>query len=100
MQHKQHTTLVIHASHDTFDFTRTHDRYAAFVLVSHSPTDQVLFDEASQLPTIEALSCLCRARACVIVGDDQQLPPRDSSQTGTTTQSRPHWHDFITYSYS
>ena len=46
------------------------------------PFDVVLFDEASQLPTIEALSCLRRARACVIVGDDQQLPPRDSSQTG------------------
>jgi hypothetical protein len=39
--------------------------------------DVVLFDEASQLPTLEALGCLGRARQCIIVGDDQQLPPRD-----------------------
>ena len=39
--------------------------------------DVVLFDEASQLPTYEALGCLGRARQCIVVGDDQQLPPRD-----------------------
>ena len=39
--------------------------------------DVVLFDEASQLPTFEALGCLGRARQCIVVGDDQQLPPRD-----------------------
>ena len=39
--------------------------------------DVVLFDEASQLPTYEALGCLGRAAQCIIVGDDQQLPPRD-----------------------
>ena len=39
--------------------------------------DVVLFDEASQLPTHEALGCLGRASQCIIVGDDQQLPPRD-----------------------
>jgi hypothetical protein len=39
--------------------------------------DVVLFDEASQLPTYEALGCLGRASQCIIVGDDQQLPPRD-----------------------
>ena len=39
--------------------------------------DVVLFDEASQLPTYEALGSLGRASQCIIIGDDQQLPPRD-----------------------
>jgi len=46
------------------------------------PFDVVLFDEASQLPTLEALPCVGRALQCVVVGDDKQLPPRDPSVTG------------------
>ena len=37
--------------------------------------DLVVFDEASQLPTAEALGALARARAAVVVGDSRQLPP-------------------------
>ena len=46
------------------------------------PFDVVLFDEASQLPTLEALPMLGRAKQCVVVGDDKQLPPRDPNTTG------------------
>lgn len=37
--------------------------------------DLVIFDEASQLPTSEAIGALARAKAAVIVGDPKQLPP-------------------------
>lgn len=37
--------------------------------------DIVIFDEASQLPTCEAVSALARAKQSVIVGDPKQMPP-------------------------
>lgn len=37
--------------------------------------DILIFDEASQLPTCEAVSALARAKQCVIVGDPKQMPP-------------------------
>ncbi|WGM37497.1 AAA domain-containing protein [Caulobacter sp. NIBR1757] len=37
--------------------------------------DVVIFDEASQIPTEEAVPALSRARQVVIVGDEMQLPP-------------------------
>lgn len=37
--------------------------------------DLLIFDEASQLPTCEAVPALARAKSAVIVGDPNQLPP-------------------------
>ncbi|MBQ9729906.1 MAG: hypothetical protein IJV80_03740, partial [Clostridia bacterium] len=37
--------------------------------------DLVIFDEASQMPTAEAIGSLARAKSAVIVGDPKQLPP-------------------------
>ncbi|MBP5242967.1 MAG: DUF4011 domain-containing protein, partial [Clostridia bacterium] len=37
--------------------------------------DMVIFDEASQLPTSEAIGALARAKSAVVVGDPKQLPP-------------------------
>ena len=37
--------------------------------------DLVIFDEASQMPTAEAIGSLARAKAAVVVGDPKQLPP-------------------------
>jgi len=37
--------------------------------------DMVIFDEASQLPTCEAVPSLARAKSAVIVGDPKQMPP-------------------------
>ena len=37
--------------------------------------DVVIFDEASQIPTEEAVPALSRARQIVVVGDEMQLPP-------------------------
>ena len=40
-----------------------------------APFDVVVFDEASQLPTAQALGAVGRAGQCIVAGDDRQLPP-------------------------
>ena len=37
--------------------------------------DMVIFDEASQIPTAEAICSIARGKAAIIVGDPKQLPP-------------------------
>jgi superfamily I DNA and/or RNA helicase len=37
--------------------------------------DILIFDEASQLPTCEAVSAIARSKQCIIVGDPKQMPP-------------------------
>lgn len=37
--------------------------------------DMVIFDEASQMPTCEAVPSLARAKSAIIVGDPKQMPP-------------------------
>ncbi len=48
---------------------------AQYFDVSKQHFDIVIFDEASQLPTCEAVSALARAKQSVIVGDPKQMPP-------------------------
>ncbi|WP_088549167.1 DUF3320 domain-containing protein [Paenibacillus aquistagni] len=40
-----------------------------------SPFDIVIFDEASQVPTAQAVGALARGSQSIIVGDPKQLPP-------------------------
>jgi DNA polymerase III delta prime subunit len=42
--------------------------------------DLVIFDEASQIATEDAIGAISRGRQAVIVGDDKQLPPTSSFQ--------------------
>jgi len=37
--------------------------------------DLVIFDEASQMPTSEAVGAIARGKALVVVGDSKQMPP-------------------------
>ncbi len=37
--------------------------------------DLVVFDEASQMPTCEAIAAISRGKSAIIVGDEHQLPP-------------------------
>lgn len=48
---------------------------AQYFNVSTEHFDLVIFDEASQLPTAEAISALARAKQAIIVGDPKQMPP-------------------------
>jgi len=48
---------------------------AQYIDPSFPKFDLVIFDEASQLPTSEAVGTIARAENAVIVGDPKQLPP-------------------------
>ena len=49
---------------------------AQFIAPSMDPLfDLVIFDEASQLPTSEAVGVLARGKNAIIVGDPNQMPP-------------------------
>lgn len=48
---------------------------AQYFEVNPNQFDLLIFDEASQLPTCEAVSSLARSKQAVIVGDPKQMPP-------------------------
>ena len=48
---------------------------AQYLDVDAPKFDLVVFDEASQMPTSEAIGALARAKAAVVVGDPKQMPP-------------------------
>jgi very-short-patch-repair endonuclease len=45
--------------------------------------DVVIFDEASQICTEDAIGAIFRAEQCIIVGDKEQLPPTNFFNTST-----------------
>ena len=44
--------------------------------------DLVIFDEASQMTTAEAVGAIARAKSAIVVGDPRQLPPTAFFRTG------------------
>jgi very-short-patch-repair endonuclease len=48
---------------------------AQYLDPSQPPFDVVVFDEASQVPTHEAIGAIARGKHVVVVGDSKQLPP-------------------------
>ncbi|WP_310620560.1 DUF4011 domain-containing protein [Flexibacterium corallicola] len=46
-----------------------------YLPVDHAQFDVVIFDEASQITTWDAVGAIARARQTIIVGDPKQLPP-------------------------
>lgn len=51
--------------------------------------DLVVFDEASQIPTAEAIGALGRGKEAVIVGDPKQLPPTSFFMTQNNDSEEP-----------
>jgi len=51
------------------------DSVATLIPVGSVTFDLVIFDEASQIPTPNAIGALGRGRASVVVGDTEQMPP-------------------------
>jgi len=49
--------------------------------------DTVIFDEASQIRTEDAICALSRAKQAIVAGDSKQLPPTDFFNTSTPAQS-------------
>jgi superfamily I DNA and/or RNA helicase len=48
---------------------------AQYLPADGKPFDLVVFDEASQICTHEAIGAIARGRQVVIVGDSRQMPP-------------------------
>ena len=48
---------------------------AQFLDLGSEKFDLVIFDEASQMPTSEAVGAIARGRSLIVVGDSKQMPP-------------------------
>jgi len=48
---------------------------AQYINLSQKPFDLVIFDEASQMPTSEAVGAIARGTSLIVVGDPKQMPP-------------------------
>ncbi|MCR5078149.1 MAG: DUF4011 domain-containing protein, partial [Prevotella sp.] len=48
---------------------------AQFLDLSQEKFDLVVFDEASQMPTSEAVGAIARGKSVIVVGDPRQMPP-------------------------
>lgn len=48
---------------------------ARFVALGQEEFDIVIFDEASQMPTSEAVGAIARGKSLIVVGDPKQMPP-------------------------
>ncbi|MCR5179736.1 MAG: hypothetical protein K6C30_00745 [Bacteroidaceae bacterium] len=48
---------------------------AQFIDLNQPLFDLVIFDEASQMPTAEAVGAIGRGKALIVVGDNKQMPP-------------------------
>ena len=56
---------------------------AQYIDLDQDKFDIVVFDEASQMPTSEAIGAIARGKALIVVGDPKQMPP---TSFFTTTQ--------------
>jgi len=59
---------------------------AQFLPIDGQLIDVVVFDEASQIPTSEAVGAIARGRSVIIVGDPKQMPPTDFFSAGVTDE--------------
>lgn len=48
---------------------------AQYIDLNSDKFDLVIFDEASQMPTSEAVGAIARGKALIVVGDPKQMPP-------------------------
>lgn len=55
--------------------------------------DIVIFDEASQIPTCEAVPSLARAKSAIIVGDPKQMPPTSFFMGSGSDDDHPETED-------
>lgn len=61
---------------------------AQFLDLDQPPFDLVIFDEASQMPTSEAVGAIARGKSLVVVGDPKQMPPTSFFQMQQTDESQ------------
>lgn len=59
---------------------------AQYLEMSRGQFDLVIFDEASQMPTSEAVGAIARGKAVIVVGDPMQMPPTSFFMTNNTNE--------------
>ena len=59
---------------------------AQYIDLDRDKFDIVVFDEASQMPTSEAVGAIARGKALVVVGDPMQMPPTSFFATSTVDE--------------
>jgi len=62
------------------------DSAVRFLSATFEPFDLVVFDEASQIRVANSIGALGRAKAAVIVGDSEQMPPTSVAMTKIGSQ--------------
>ena len=55
--------------------------------------DLVIFDEASQMPTCEAVGAIARGNSIIVVGDPKQMPPTSFFSANTFDEDNPNMED-------
>lgn len=66
---------------------------AQYIDVDAEKFDLVIFDEASQMPTYEAVGAIARGRNVVIVGDPKQMPPTNFFSVNSTDEDNIEMED-------
>ncbi|MBR1400831.1 MAG: DUF4011 domain-containing protein [Prevotella sp.] len=59
---------------------------AQYIDMNADKFDLVIFDEASQMPTSEAVGAIARGKALICVGDPKQMPPTSFFSTQTVDE--------------
>ena len=54
---------------------------AQYIDVNNFKFDLIIFDEASQMPTSEAVGAIARGNNLIVVGDPKQMPPTNFFST-------------------
>jgi len=66
---------------------------AQYLPIQNQLFSLVLFDEASQIPTAEAIGAIARAKATIVVGDPKQMPPTTFFQREIDTDDEVEYND-------
>ena len=66
---------------------------AQYIEANGMKFDLVIFDEASQMPTCEAVGTIARGKCVVVVGDPNQLPPTNFFATSTFDEDNTNLED-------
>ncbi|MDO4497330.1 MAG: AAA domain-containing protein, partial [Bacteroidales bacterium] len=59
---------------------------AQYLNLSQDKFDLVVFDEASQMPTSEAVGAIARGKSVIVVGDPKQMPPTSFFNSTNVTE--------------
>lgn len=66
---------------------------AQYISLDSPKFDIVIFDEASQMPTSEAVGAIARGKSLIVVGDPKQMPPTDFFQKTAVSEEEYYLDD-------